>query len=151
MTRKTGQERLAHFHDYIHTNGLKTTKQRDEIAAWFFSVKGHLSADDIYIQLRRTTPGIGVSTVYRTMRLLCDAGLVHERHFADGEALYENVVPHHDHCICTACGAIIEFENLRIEELQEAVAERYGFQLIGHKMELYGLCKKCRPRARRGR
>ena len=71
-----------------------------------------------------------------------------QRHFGDGEALYENVVPHHDHCICTACGSIVEFENPRIEQLQEEVAERYGFKLVTHKMELYGLCKKCGPKAK---
>ena len=148
MSRKAAHDKLARFHEYLRTSGLKTTRQRDEIASWFFSVKGHVSADDLCRQLRRRTPGIGVSTVYRTMRLLRDAGLAHERHFSDGEALYENVASHHDHCICTSCGTIIEFENPRMEELQEAVAARYGFHLTSHKMELYGLCKKCGPKAK---
>lgn len=82
------------------------------------------------------------------MRLLREAGLVQERHFGDGEALYENVSDHHDHCICNMCGSIVEFENDQIEELQHKVAERFGFALQSHKMELYGTCAKCQaPRS----
>ena len=76
--------------------------------------------------------------------LLHESGLVSERHFRDGEALYENLSEHHDHCICNSCGKIIEFENEKIEELQEAVARKFGFQLLTHKMELYGICAECR-------
>lgn len=143
----TPDEKLDRFRAFIRDKGLKSTRQRDDIAHWFFGLKGHLSADAIYRAVKRSSPGLGFSTVYRTMKLLCEAGLVSERHFRDGEALYENVSTHHDHCICTACGKIIEFENHKIEELQEAVARKFGFRLVSHKMELYGLCADC---ARRG-
>ncbi|HYB98565.1 MAG TPA: Fur family transcriptional regulator [Candidatus Limnocylindrales bacterium] len=139
-------ERLEKFREFIRERGLKSTRQRDEIASWFFGHKGHLSADQIYREVKELHPGIGFSTVYRTMKLLVEAGLVSERHFSDAEALYENVVGHHDHCICTSCGKIIEFENERIEELQRSVAEKHGFLLKSHKMELYGLCQTCRVR-----
>jgi len=139
-------EKLERFRDFIRERGLKSTRQRDDIARWFFGIKGHLNADQIYRAVKDVSPGIGFSTVYRTMKLLCEAGLVSERHFGDGEALYENVASHHDHCICTSCGRIIEFENPRIEELQESIAERFGFELRSHKMELYGLCAACRER-----
>jgi len=76
--------------------------------------------------------------------LLCESGLVGERHFRDGEALYENMAEHHDHCICTSCGKIVEFENDKIEQLQETVARQFGFKLVSHKMELYGICAECR-------
>ncbi len=138
--------RLRQFREFIRSSGLKSTRQRDEIAGWFFASKGHLSADEIYRQVKRTNTSIGFSTVYRTMKLLCEAGLVHERHFGDGEALYENVSSHHDHCICTDCGKIIEFENEKIEELQEAVARRFDFELRSHRMELYGYCSDCRSK-----
>jgi Fur family ferric uptake transcriptional regulator len=136
-------DRLERFRDFIRERGLKGTRQRDDIARWFFGVKGHLNADQIYREVKQVNSTIGFSTVYRTMKLLCEAGLVSERHFGDGQALYENVSSHHDHCICTACGKIIEFENPKIEELQQAVAERFGFRLSSHKMELYGLCADC--------
>jgi len=137
-------DRLEKFREFIRERGLKSTRQRDEIANWFFQHKGHLSADQIYREVKEAVPGIGFSTVYRTMKLLVEAGLVSERHFGNAEALYENVSGHHDHCICTACGKILEFEDERIEELQRAVAERSGFLLVSHKMELYGLCAACR-------
>jgi Fur family ferric uptake transcriptional regulator len=141
---EAASDKLARFHEFIKERGLKSTRQRDEIASWFFAVKGHLSADAIYRAIQSASPGIGFSTVYRTMKLLCESGLVSERHFRDGEALYENVSEHHDHCICNSCGKIVEFENERIEELQEAVARKFGFQLLTHKMELYGICAECR-------
>lgn len=143
MRKAEASDKLARFHEFIKTRGLKSTRQRDEIASWFFNVKGHLSADRIYREIQQTSRGIGFSTVYRTMKLLCEAGLVSERHFRDAEALYENVAEHHDHCICTSCGTIIEFENDRIESLQQSVAQAFGFRLVSHKMELYGICADC--------
>jgi Fur family ferric uptake transcriptional regulator len=137
-------EKAERFREFIREHGLKSTRQRDEIANWFFQHKGHLSADQIYRDVKEVVPGIGFSTVYRTMTLLVEAGLVSERHFGDGEALYENVHGHHDHCICTKCGRILEFEDDTIEALQRAVAERHGFLLMSHKMELYGVCASCR-------
>jgi len=137
------EEKLERFREFIRGRGLKGTRQRDDIARWFFDHKGHLSADRIYREVRKASPAIGFSTVYRTMKLLCEAGLVHERHFGEGEALYENVSVHHDHCICSSCGKIIEFENPQIEALQQVVAKEFGFVLRSHKMELYGLCKTC--------
>ena len=149
----TIEEKLERFREFIRDRGLKTTRQRDDIARWFFSVKGHHNADEIYRQVQQESPGIGFSTVYRTMKLLCEAALVQERHFGDSEALYENVSSHHDHCICTSCGKIMEFENSQIEALQESVARQFGFELRSHKMELYGLCASCAPgnRTRSGR
>jgi len=142
------EDKLDRFRDFIRERGLKSTRQRDDIARWFFSAKGHHNADEIYRQVKSESPGIGFSTVYRTMRLLREAGLVQERHFGDSEALYENVSAHHDHCICTECGKIIEFENEQIEALQEAVARKFGFELRSHKMELYGTCSSCASRKR---
>lgn len=141
---KTYGGRAERFRNFIRDSGLKSTRQRDEIANWFFGHKGHLSADQIYRQMKEVVPGIGFSTVYRTMKLLVEAGLVCERHFGDGEALYEKVSGHHDHCICTNCGRIAEFEDDAIEALQNQVAEKQGFLLVSHKMELYGICAQCR-------
>ena len=89
---------------------------------------------------------MGYATVYRTLKLLKECGLAEERHFADGQARFENVEAehHHDHLICESCGRIIEFVQPRIEELQEELAHRYGFVATTHKMEIYGICKECR-------
>jgi Fur family ferric uptake transcriptional regulator len=84
------------------------------------------------------------------MKLLTECGLALERHFRDGEARYESAEGHHhDHLICESCGKIVEFEEARIENLQAEVARRLGFELSGHKMELYGRCADCQ-RTRRG-
>jgi len=93
----------------------------------------------------RPHPHIGLATLYRTLNVLCDAGIAQERHFGT-QTHYDNVVHkrHHDHMICTQCGLIMEFENCDIEKLQEQVAARHGFTITTHKLELYGLCTKCR-------
>ena len=99
--------------------------------------------------MRAQHPAIGYATVYRTLRLLKQAGVIDERHFGDGKALYEPAHEHHhDHLICTiSCHTIVEFENEKIEALQEKVAERNGFRMLGHKMESYGLCPNCSERS----
>jgi len=89
-------------------------------------------------------PHVGYATIYRTLRLLKECGLLYERHFDEGQARYEAVGErHHDHFICERCGRIIEFENAAIERMQNIVARDLGVTLTRHKMELYGLCSDC--------
>lgn len=124
------------------------TGQRELIASTFFRNKGHVSAEELHGQVRKISAGIGFATVYRTIKLLSDAGLAKGRDFGDGFARYEPAIhkEHHDHLICTKCGRIVEFENDRIEELQQTVARKHGFRITDHKMELYGVCGTCRGR-----
>ncbi|MBX7101576.1 MAG: transcriptional repressor [Myxococcaceae bacterium] len=126
-------------------HGLKSTRQRDLIIDTFFTTPGHLSVEDLWSKVRALDQRVSVATVYRTMKLLSDSGLAHARNFGDGQTRYEAALgrEHHDHLICTRCGAIVEFENDRIETLQDAVAKKHGFAVTSHKMELYGLCKDC--------
>ena len=146
------RERLARW---IAERGLKSTRQRDLIADTFFDASGHLSVDELLAQVALRDSNIGAATVYRTMKILAEAGLASARHFDDGQTRYEAAIGrhHHDHLICTSCHAIIEFENERIEELQDLVAHAHGFTVTRHKLELYGLCRQCRVRQehRRGR
>ncbi|MBI3184726.1 MAG: transcriptional repressor [Myxococcales bacterium] len=125
--------------------GLKSTRQRGLIIDAFLQTPGHLSVEDLWAKVRALDPKVSVATVYRTMKLLLDCGLAHARNFGDGQTRYEAAVGkhHHDHLICTSCGSILEFENDRIEALQDAVASRHGFRVTSHKMELYGLCRSC--------
>ena len=96
---------------------------------------------------------IGAATVYRTMKILTDAGLASARHFEGGQTRYEAALDrhHHDHLICTGCSRIIEFENEQIEELQDRVADEHGFRVTHHKLELYGLCRDCQATQSRQR
>lgn len=130
---------------YIADNGLKSTRQRDLIADTFLAQDGHLNVDELLERVRVLDPKISAATVYRTMKLLTDCGLAHARQFGDGQTRYEAAIgrDHHDHLICTRCSAIIEFEDERIEKLQEEVANAHGFLVTHHKLELYGLCADC--------
>lgn len=136
---------------YLAGQGLRSTSQRDAILAVFIDAGQHLSAEELYALVRKAHPGIGYATVYRTLKLFAEAGLAQERRFEDGFTRYEHISSdeHHDHLICTKCGAIIEFENERIEALQEDVARKNHFQVLSHKLELYGLCAGCRGKKTR--
>jgi len=133
---------------WIAERGLKATRQREIIVDTFFSATGHLSVDELLAKVQSRDDRIGAATVYRTMKILTDSGLASARHFDDGQTRYEAAIGrhHHDHLICTSCHQIIEFENERIEELQDMVARQHGFVVTPHKLELYGLCKDCQGR-----
>jgi Fur family ferric uptake transcriptional regulator len=128
---------------YLEKHGLKHTRQREAILAAFLEAPGHITSEEIFEKVRRSHPDIGFTTVYRTMKLLCEAGLADERHFDDGITRYEIPHEHHDHLICTRCGKIIEFECRMIESAQDEIAARYGFDLLRHRHELYGHCAEC--------
>ena len=140
--RKSAAQQLS---EYLAGQGLKSTSQRDTILQIFVNAGSHLSAEELYSRVKKAHPRIGYATVYRTLKLLAEAGLAEERRFEDGFTRYEyrSSDGHHDHLICTRCGVIIEFENVRIEELQADVARKKGFQVQSHKLEIYGLCSAC--------
>lgn len=144
------ESKIENYRRYLKDQGLKTTKQRDLIVSEFFQKHQHLTVDELLDRVRKKDPTIGYATVYRTLKLLTDSGLAFKREFGGGKAKFEHLTDrHHDHLICVRCGDIIEFENHRIEELQEKVCRSYRFHLIHHKMELYGFCQKCRHREQR--
>ena len=140
--RKNASIQLA---EYLTGQGLKSTSQRDNILQVFVSAGRHQSAEELYARVKKEHPGIGYATVYRTLRLLADAGMAEERRFEDGFTRFEYKAGegHHDHLICTRCGEIVEFENERIEELQAGVARKNRFKVQSHKLEIYGLCGAC--------
>lgn len=137
---------------YIQRMGLKHSRQRERIADAFFAMDGHVTVEDVVARARRDDPRVSLATVYRTMKLLADSGLATARRFGDGQTRYEAAEGrgHHDHLICTGCGAIVEFSNDRIESLQTLVARRHGFDVENHKLELYGRCQRCRRAPRAG-
>jgi Fur family ferric uptake transcriptional regulator len=141
----TDHERGTVLSRYMAQHGLKSTRQRTLIVDTFFELDGHHTVEDLWARVRSRDPKVSVATVYRTMKLLSECGLAHPRNFGDGQTRYEAAAGrgHHDHLICTRCGLIVEFENDRIEQMQDAVARKHGFTVISHKMELYGLCSAC--------
>ena len=139
-------EKRKAFNDFAAAKGLRSTRQRDVILEVFLSTHQHVSVEDLYLKVKPGNPGIGLATVYRTLKLFAEAGLAREILFNDGQTRYEHVLAgeHHDHLVCTGCGSIIEFEDETIEKLQKDIAERHGFMIRNHKMEIYGLCANCR-------
>jgi len=133
---------------YMSKRGLRSTEQRRLIIDVFFDHAEHITIDQLLERVRAIDSRVGYATVYRTMKMLVDGGIVSERRFGDGHTRYElaDEEAHHDHLICLECGSITEFEEPMIEQLQEAIAERYAFELRRHKHELYGICANCRKR-----
>jgi Fur family transcriptional regulator, ferric uptake regulator len=131
--------------DYMLKHGLRSTEQRRIIIDTFFEAAEHVTIEELLKRVKGEDPHIGYATVYRTMKLLTEGGIALERRFGDGFTRYElaDEEAHHDHLICVACGRITEFEEPLIEELQDRVAARYGFEVHMHKHELYGLCREC--------
>lgn len=138
----------ARLNDYMTKHGLRSTEQRRIVTEMFFTSTGHLSIEDLLDKVRVEEPRIGYATVYRTLKLLKECGLAFERHFGDGVSRYEVAWEdeHHDHLICIECEKIIEFEDDAIETLQHKVAARQGFELVRHKLELYGVCSDCQAK-----
>jgi Fur family ferric uptake transcriptional regulator len=147
---------LEHFRTllqaYMAKKGLRSTDQRKLIVETFFHAQNHVSIEDLLSLVRARDPKVGYATVYRTLKLLTECGVAFERRFGDGLTRYElaDDTTHHDHLICVECGDITEFEEPRIEALQEEVAKRYGFELRSHKHEMYGICPKCRRGGKQG-
>ena len=131
---------------HLSERGLKMTTQRDRILEVFLRASGHVTAEQLYEKMKQVDAGIGFTTVYRTLRVLCECGLAQERNFGHGPARYEHAFSrrHHDHLVCVKCGRIIEFENDAIEAIQRQVAETHRFSLLDHRHELYGHCESCR-------
>jgi len=129
---------------FLAEHKLNTTQQRELIVDYFLKSTDHQSIDELLFKVRKRSPKVGYATVYRTLKLLVDAGLATQRQFGDGQARYELSGDHHDHLICTKCGKIVEFEDAAIEKLQDGIAERFGFMLQRHRHELSGVCPDCR-------
>lgn len=128
---------------YLEEHSLKHTRQRDLILEAFLDAPGHITSEELHQHIKARDASIGYTTIYRTLKLLVDAGLAQERHFDDGITRYEIEHEHHDHLVCTKCGKIEEFECAMIEKTQNEIAAAYGFQLLRHRHELYGLCADC--------
>ncbi|PIQ88245.1 MAG: transcriptional repressor [Candidatus Omnitrophica bacterium CG11_big_fil_rev_8_21_14_0_20_42_13] len=134
------------FAKYLLDKGIRNSRQRHAILNIFLKTEKHLTALELYNLVKKEHPGIGYATVYRSLKLLCEAGLCRELKFEDGTARYEHLYghKHHDHLICTSCGKFVEIIDQEIEGLQEKIFKAHGFHPQRHRMELYGVCKKCK-------
>ena len=129
--------------------GVKLTEQRKIIVKVLSESKetygesDHPDVDELYIRVSKVDPKISIATVYRTVKILEEAGILVKHDFKAGKARYEQIrESHHDHLIDVKTGEIIEFVDDEIEKLQKKVADKYGYKLVDHKLELYGIKKK---------
>ncbi len=122
--------------------GVKLTDQRRIIAKVMSEANDHPDVDELYNRVSRIDAKISIATVYRTVKLFEEAGILAKHDFKGGKARYEELSEsHHDHLIDVKTGEIIEFVDEEIEKLQKKVAEKYGYELVDHKLELYGVKK----------
>ena len=122
---------------------VKLTEQRKVIAKVMSESTDHPDVDELYNRANKIDPKISIATVYRTVKLFEESGILAKHEFKGGKARYEELNEgHHDHLIDVKTGEIIEFVDEEIEKLQKKVAEKYGYKLVDHKLELYGVKKK---------
>ena len=134
MNRKIDVEALC------ADKGLRITEQRRVIARVLSEAEDHPDVEALHVRASAIDPGISIATVYRTVRLFEDAGILERHDFGDGRARYEAAAEtHHDHLIDVESGKVIEFVDAELEALQKLIAEKLGFRLVDHRMELYGV------------
>ena len=136
------QRFLAH----LQSCQLKLTQQREIILEEFLCQDDHVSAEELYDRMKARHPQLGQATVFRTMRLIADAGIAQMVNIDSRTTRYERIAAnaHHDHIQCVGCGAVFEFHDERVENLQNEIAARFGVQLLRHRLDLFGLCANCR-------
>jgi Fur family ferric uptake transcriptional regulator len=137
---------LEKFQTLLKENSLKFTKQRELVLKFLYENDGHFTPEDIYTSLKEQYPdvNIGIATVYRTLTLLETSQIASSISFGVQGKKYElGLKKHHDHLICTKCGAIIEFFDETIEKRQEEIARKFNFSMSDHTMKIFGLCEKC--------
>jgi Fur family ferric uptake transcriptional regulator len=151
MTEAVEERRL--FADFLRRRGLKTTRERTALFEEIFATHHHFDADDLVVRLRGKGKKVSRATVYRTLDLLYDCGLVSRVRLNDEKYRYERLLvgEHHDHLVCTSCGGVLEFVDPRIEELQEAVCRKYGFAPTTHSHQIRGVCAECQAREGKSR
>ena len=144
MANAVGREEKRVFATFLAKNRLKRSGQREVILDAFLRARRHLSVEELLRLVQRRRRDIGRTTVYRTLKLLQDAGLASELVYGD-EARFEPLWnrAHHDHFICLSCGAIFEFSSPDIERLQDEIAGGIGFAIEGHRHHIFGRCKRC--------
>ncbi len=141
---------LKDIYKRLLERGHKLTPQRWAIIAIFLMNQDrHLSADDVFTALKETHPNNGIATVYRTLDLLEEIGVLKKLDFGDGRARYELADAedrHHHHLVCTSCGKILEFEDELLDSLHQAIETKTGFKIRDHVAKFYGLCAECQEK-----
>lgn len=140
---------LKDFKSLLKEKALKFTNQREKILETLYYSDEHLTPEELYQLIKEKYPELnaGIATIYRTLSMLEENNIVSSLSFgAQGKKYELGAKDHHDHMICTKCGEITEFVDEVIEERQHKIAEKFGFKMEDHSMQIYGICKKCQDK-----
>lgn len=154
MVKKTSKkkaslkEALVSFDAHLRANGMRVTPERHLLLELILGLKGHFSADEVLFQGKKKGLSVSRATLYRLFPILIEVGVIQQSLLSEGQTKYEVTweQDHHDHLICSNCQRVIEFQDNTIEILQREVANKYGFILEHHVMELVGRCDRCQSR-----
>jgi len=140
MDKQQDSAKISDLEQLCFDKGMRMTDQRRIIAQVLSEATDHPDVEEVYKRSTALDSGISIATVYRTVRLFEEAGILERHDFRDGRSRYEPLSEeHHDHLIDVDSGEVLEFHNDEIEELQKVIAEKMGFKLVDHRMELYGV------------
>ena len=133
------------FEKFLRERGQKFTKERSAIFEKAFSYDGHFNPETLYLKIKETGMKVSRASVYRTLNILSECGLIEKVMNTEQGAVYEHTFgqKHHDHMLCVSCGGIIEFYSGDLEKLQEELCGSLNFQGVSHTLEIRGYCKKC--------
>jgi Fur family transcriptional regulator, ferric uptake regulator len=139
---------LERFRRHLRERRLPVTRQRLAVAGAVFTSDDHPSVDELERRVKSAGTEIGTATLYRTVQVLLESGLVRERDFGEGRKRYEPVTgaPVHDHLICERCGTVAEFSNDRLERMLKMTADEHRFLYGSHRVDVRGVCAACRSR-----
>jgi len=150
ITMTMNQSNTDHrFEEFIREHRGRLTPQRQRIVKEFFSLHGHYDIQELHDHMVKKGVVVNPSTIFRTLKLLVQAGIAVERQFANGNTKFELNHAHHDHLICLSCNKIIEFDSPKLEHVQASIIRSHGFEMSYHRHEIYGYCASCK-KARKG-
>ncbi|MFD0715932.1 peroxide-responsive transcriptional repressor PerR [Paenibacillus sp. GCM10027626] len=129
--------------EQLKSTGVRMTPQRHAILSFLMGSLSHPTADEIYKALSPSFPSMSVATIYNNLRLFVDAGLVRELTYGDDSSRFDADLSEHYHAICKYCGKIVDFDYPPLTEVEHAASRETGFQVEGHRMEIYGRCAEC--------
>jgi Fur family ferric uptake transcriptional regulator len=137
------QTALYRLRQFLKENELRFTNERLTILEEIFQFTDHFDAEKLFVQIRKKHHRISRATIYRTLDLFSQIGIIKKENLGNDFASYELAfnVPHHDHLICVVCGKVIEFSNELIEESQKKICKKYNMEMIRHQLQIFGRCK----------
>lgn len=149
ISRESLREAQERFYAHLKRVGLKHTGQRDTILRTFLETRDHLSTEELHRLVQKRDPKIGITTVYRSLKLLAECGLASEVAFHDGVSRYEhqhNRRSHH-HMVCTGCGSSAEFFSPEVDKIELEIGKKFHYETTRHTFQIYGICEDCRKRS----